>query len=322
MSFSETKRGQINATSLALAVLLFLFCGSSAHCENRQLFPERPQVETQQEAKGSVENQDSSKNQTPFWTLTQNEYPSTESEHGGDEGTEYWPTFLGLKLKITDSLLALFTCVLALLTGHLAGSTKKLWVSTETLAYAAVEQCKDMKDSIAAAQTSANAAKRSADAAIAVQLPKVFLSNVSLFGVGIPTNDLKVAKVRASVINYGNTPAFITREAFELIIAPSLPITPVYDRAFDAIDGTVIQPNKSHPLTEAVSRQVLSDQDIADIQFGSLQMWVYGFVMYTDFLGEPHGTGFCRVFHIFDGKLKGQPPRFLSHEQEGYTYNF
>ena len=44
-----------------------------------------------------------------------------------DAGTEYWPTFFGLRLKITDSLVIAFTMVLAVFTGLLWWSTDKLW---------------------------------------------------------------------------------------------------------------------------------------------------------------------------------------------------
>lgn len=53
--------------------------------------------------------------------------PPEQSQRSDGEGTEFWPEFLGVKLKITDTLLVLFTFALAILTYRLWKSTDKLW---------------------------------------------------------------------------------------------------------------------------------------------------------------------------------------------------
>lgn len=50
-----------------------------------------------------------------------------KAENGGEEGTEFWPSFMGLKLKITDTILAVFTAGLFF-------ATYALWLSTRNLA--------------------------------------------------------------------------------------------------------------------------------------------------------------------------------------------
>ena len=52
-------------------------------------------------------------------------------ENSEQEGTEFWPTFLGYKFKITDSLIALSTLALTVFTGLLWRSTEKLWSAGE-----------------------------------------------------------------------------------------------------------------------------------------------------------------------------------------------
>lgn len=49
-----------------------------------------------------------------------------KAENGGEEGTEFWPTFAGLKLKITDTILAVFTAGLFF-------ATYALWLATRAL---------------------------------------------------------------------------------------------------------------------------------------------------------------------------------------------
>ena len=50
----------------------------------------------------------------------------SKAENAGEEGTEFWPTFLGLRLKITDTILALFTAGLFF-------ATYALWLATRNL---------------------------------------------------------------------------------------------------------------------------------------------------------------------------------------------
>jgi hypothetical protein len=54
-----------------------------------------------------------------------------QSAANEQDGTEFWPSFLGYRLKITDTLLAAFTFGLLVFTGLLWKSTEKLWKSGE-----------------------------------------------------------------------------------------------------------------------------------------------------------------------------------------------
>lgn len=54
-----------------------------------------------------------------------------EHDDGEQKGSEFWPTFLGHKVKISDSALVLLTGVLALYTMRLWRSTEKLWSAGE-----------------------------------------------------------------------------------------------------------------------------------------------------------------------------------------------
>ena len=54
-----------------------------------------------------------------------------EHDDGEQKGSEFWPTFFGHKVKISDSALVLLTGVLALYTMRLWRSTEKLWSAGE-----------------------------------------------------------------------------------------------------------------------------------------------------------------------------------------------
>src|SRR5580704_2876301 len=119
--------------SPASALALFLtFAGS------QQAFPQTPQINPQQEPQGTLEAQEQAKQPQnrsgDILPLAPHFIPRDLSDQGNQktegsdyEGTEYWPVFWGLRLKITDSLLALFTLLLVIATGILGWSTVALW---------------------------------------------------------------------------------------------------------------------------------------------------------------------------------------------------
>jgi hypothetical protein len=88
-----------------------------------------PSVETQKESTNTPNNKKNPDRSPP--TLVSKPADASHSadghKDGNQEGTEFWPPFLGVRLKITDSLIALFTGVLAIYTARLNKSTKKLW---------------------------------------------------------------------------------------------------------------------------------------------------------------------------------------------------
>ncbi len=101
-----------------------------------------PGVQAKQEAHGSVHAEaEAQSDKQPFGDATSFVSPAQPSgEHGNaekhgtggeKEGTEFWPTLVGYKFKITDSLIALSTLALTVFTGMLWRSTEKLWTAGE-----------------------------------------------------------------------------------------------------------------------------------------------------------------------------------------------
>jgi hypothetical protein len=94
-------------------------------------YKERPQVQAEQPSDSVLQRgEDTGASVGPAATAHK-ENGGKSAEQRESEGTEFWPTFLGLKIKITDSLLAIFTLGLLIFTGLLWHSTDKLWTAGE-----------------------------------------------------------------------------------------------------------------------------------------------------------------------------------------------
>ena len=215
------------------------------------------------------------------------------------------------------------------LTGDLAKYTFGLFVTAVTLVLATVglgifslRQSRDMKDSIAAAKESANAAVLQARAAIGVELPKIILSRADFGDTGAASlaSRLQSPKIEISVTNYGKTPAFLLRQAIEIEICALLPAKPVYPSAFDLPPETVVEYKNKFPLGTARPKCPLSPEDIQAILDGNTRLWVYGYVYYRDILSEPHMARFCKLF------LPPSSPRyrylFVDDHAPAYTESF
>lgn len=87
---------------IALLVLSLIAIGGVVS----QQLPNTQEVVTKQQAKDAPSGEDAANPKVP---TNYSDVASGSEVHGDDEGSEYWPSFFGLHLKITDSLLALFT---------------------------------------------------------------------------------------------------------------------------------------------------------------------------------------------------------------------
>jgi len=124
---------------LILASAFVASLGVAAHAQQSQPAPsEAPQINAQQEPDRPLksESETTQPQERPRdvtvsipqpITINLNQHGTQKAESGSEEGTEYWPVFLGLHLKITGSLLALFTLLLVIATGVLGWSTIALW---------------------------------------------------------------------------------------------------------------------------------------------------------------------------------------------------
>src|SRR5271166_49314 len=111
---------------LTLIAVIVMLVWSGFISRSADPLPQVPQVKTYQQTDGAAESQTHSqqraKNTEQIAPSSKsgeaedsNREPSSNSQKSAEEAGEYWPfLILGARLKITDSLLALFTFVLML----------------------------------------------------------------------------------------------------------------------------------------------------------------------------------------------------------------
>ena len=109
---------------------------------NSQETPQAPQIQTEDKTNSTLESKEQGQHKE---TITDKaavpfpqHVPSISNEKSGgntdkseEEGNEFWPPFFGYKIKITDSLLSLFTFGLFVATWFLFRATRDLVVSAE-----------------------------------------------------------------------------------------------------------------------------------------------------------------------------------------------
>lgn len=114
-------------------LVVFLFISASAFSEEP---PKTPEVKSEQQTEGGVQRENNSSHQQKPPAPSIAVIPNTDAEaaenksghkthNGGQEGAEFW-TAKGYSLKITDTLLVLFTFLLFLATVALWWSTRRL----------------------------------------------------------------------------------------------------------------------------------------------------------------------------------------------------
>ncbi|MBR0690150.1 hypothetical protein JQ594_29870 [Bradyrhizobium manausense] len=152
---------RFGAFSLAVIVSLLIVVAGLLHAL-KQHPPYTPQVNTEQQPDGALKGEENAKAGEPQAAKPDEVHGRKEAQEREEEGTEFWPSFLGLRLKITDSLIAGFTLGLLIFTGLLWRSTDKLWLAGEKqlrlLAETSAVQSRDTQASIAEAKKSADAA--------------------------------------------------------------------------------------------------------------------------------------------------------------------
>lgn len=201
-----------------------------------------------------------------------------------EDGTEYWPTLFGLHLKITDSLLALFTLGLLVFTGLLWKSTDKLWrVTMRTIQISHQEY-------------------------ISTHRPRIILRLFELIG----TEHEGPIRIGYRVINAGESTAHLMSINATILYAhTTLPATPPYD--------TSRTDHFTHTLMESgqfMDREATTSTDINEFEAVFLDgtaLMVFGFVTYCDDNGIVRQMGFGRS-HVGNG-------HFRSIDSEEYVYN-
>jgi len=171
-------------------------------------------------------------------------------------------------------------------------------------------QTTQMRVAADAAKKSADAAKISADIATTVSVPTLVVCEFGTGNVGAADERafLQSPKVKMSIKNYGQTPAFLKWWTL-CFSCEVLPETPVYGGPADGIilDKIVVEPNDTFTLPELFwpHRQMLSDEDVEAIIQRKKTLHAYGYICYGDIFGNPlRQLKFCEtVLNIFGGEM-------------------
>jgi hypothetical protein len=158
-------------------------------------------------------------------------------------------------------------------------------------AYQAFITRTSLKDSKLAAE----AANRSAQLAVNIQVPRLVLFKLLIqeLGVGTLAANLQSPKAHVVLKNYGQTPAFLESQALGIFVGSALPKEPNYAPfAYELEPENVVEPNAQYTI-EGI-RPFLQAEQVTGIVEQKAYLWVFGYVQYKDFLGGKHITRFCK----------------------------
>jgi hypothetical protein len=192
----------------------------------------------------------------------------------------------------TDWLLVLFN-------GILAAFTVRLF-------YAADEQSRDMKASVAVAQKAAESADLSAKAALRVEQPIITAAPpglISISGripanrsyagrtlVGVPTENCALREIVFR--NYGSTPAILSSLHIGYSIAETKPPKPAYSLTVHFREGAIVLPDRTG-FGVALDFDFRLDQaQLAELKAGAI-LWLWCLLTFDDFMDLRLGKEFA-----------------------------
>jgi hypothetical protein len=210
------------------------------------------------------------------------------------------------EFHLTDVLIVIFTGVLAI-------KTSGLYRETASLRTIADEQREDILRSTKAAESSAAAAHRSADVAelalttaerpfFVPRRPVLKMWRYGLPGMPVSEPAEYQRKLDYGVTNLGRTVGFLKELTCTVIFQDVLPKTPVYDKnirlngKFPLAQST---PYEANPIYSTDPFTKLSTSELNSLTLGTLRMYFFGYIRYTDVFGYLHTEGFCFRFHKF-----------------------
>jgi hypothetical protein len=185
-----------------------------------------------------------------------------------------------------------------------------LWLSAATVAIIFLQllifvaQAYFLWGTLAATATAANAAKLAAQAAVAVDLPILAPSMIALHrepGVpglvqGYPE---RVSTFKINFKNFGRTAAELVTQCIEWKVVSRLPEIPVYKSSFPFVPGTFVEYGNELPAVIQNFIITLQPEEVEAISKETTFLWVYGYVLFKDFLGNGHEQRWCTKWQAF-----------------------
>src|SRR6266481_7771960 len=215
-----------------------------------------------------------------FYAYPQNKHDSYSNNQSNDSCGENCKKTQSLWVP-TDSV-GLYTLVLAVFTGLLVGTS--------------VFQGYFLIRADKTSRIAAEAAKRSADAAVRVNQPFLGLKRSFLMAkgqnvaVGMPLPP--EFEPIFMFTNWGNSPAEITHGCIEWSIVEKLPPTPKYMNTVPYAPGIALI-HRADIQLDVPCKITLTPSQIIAVDTSQEKLWVFGFIRFKDFLGESHDVRFC-----------------------------
>jgi hypothetical protein len=171
-------------------------------------------------------------------------------------------------------------------------------------------QVEEMKAQTVVAQTSADAARRSAEISVGISIPTLVIHEFGTGIIGTATAEafFQYPKITITVKNYGQTPALL--QWWTLCFAcEELPDVPIYEGPASGIplEKLVVQAGEAFTLPQLpfYHRDYFSTDEVAAIVAGEKTFIAYGYICYGDIFGNPfRRLKFCAsVLNIVGGEV-------------------
>ncbi len=279
-----------------------------------------PQVETSQKPEGAAKSQSDRQNDvaSPEKTVSCIIQTASNSEIMGDsnakknaeETSEYWPFLIfGAHLKITDSLLALFTFILILVgaaQGYFLARTDE---STRIAANAANKAAKVAEDALTVADRPYLFPKE----------PILRINRFVLSGI-LPSEPPEwFAILDYSFLNMGRTVGFLKEITVELVFVPELPDKPIFSDPRSLNGHYPIGPEKPYLCPQYAFRERIKEETINSIKSDNIKPFFFGYIRYTDVFNNLHTEGFC--FRFFQPGIDLVESKCAIVAGHNYNYN-
>lgn len=177
-----------------------------------------------------------------------------------------------------------------------------------------------MLDSIKIASDTAEAAKKSADAAMGVELPRFVLTHAAR-GLMIPDPKLALRSfsTKVNVTNLGKTDAVILADYLWIEVAAVPRKNTVRTSALRRLGfRTIIGKDGTHSISRECQ---LSEEDIRAFLEDGKPVWATGFITYIDFLDRTMKFGFAAALECPNGKPDWELGNFVQLNPKGFPYH-
>jgi hypothetical protein len=147
------------------------------------------------------------------------------------------------------------------------------------------------------ARIAAEAASLNAKAAVAVELPILAPISIALHRepgvIGRVDMPGPISTLRINFKNWGRTHAELISQYVEWLVAAKLPEIPIYKTELAFPPGTFVESGKN--LRDAPQDFIINIQpdEVEAIAKEEKFLWVYGYLSFNDFLGNPHQHRWC-----------------------------